>query len=110
MILKVVCFLHENRFVTSCLTSLCSYSGQSYYADHENRGIDDGHRSDGRQTTGKDGSPDEDQDGSWYIGKARDDFNRRQRGPDQGAPINDHDDDPVQVSFLEYTNKFVKQN
>lgn len=39
-------------------------------------------------------------DGPWYIGRARDEFNRRRRG--QAAPGDD--DDPVQVSSCIFLN------
>ena len=46
---------------------------------------------------------DDDRDGPWYLGKARDEFNKRQRGE---APADSADDDPVQASVLRYLLKF----
>ncbi|CAL1711319.1 unnamed protein product [Somion occarium] len=66
-------------------------SGQSYYTDSSGREIEDGRRSDHREgSPGHDTSSDDNNDGHWYIGKAREEFNRR-RGQDHAG-----EDDPVQ--------------
>lgn len=38
----------------------------------------------------------EEEDGPWYPGRAKEEFNRRRRGPDSDAVS--QEDDPVQVS------------
>ncbi|KAI0079287.1 HCP-like protein [Panus rudis PR-1116 ss-1] len=68
-------------------------SGRSYYTDLE---IEDGRGGEGRRgdASGRDDLTEEDGDGPWYFGKAREEFNKRRRG--QTETLGDREDDPVQ--------------
>ena len=53
---------------------------------------------DDAQDLGKqDGQADEPEDGTWYFGKAREEFNRRKKNGQNADQVGQDDDDPVQV-------------
>ena len=75
------------------------HTAQLYASNAEQREIDDGQDHEDMHIGDEERYADE--DGSWYIGKARDEYNRRRRGQDVGSVNND--DDPVQVSVMTFT-------
>ncbi|EPT02547.1 hypothetical protein FOMPIDRAFT_1143800 [Fomitopsis schrenkii] len=61
------------------------------------RTIEGGDEVDDEQILGKqDGQPDELEDGTWYFGKAREDFNKRKKNGQNVDQVDQDDDDPVQ--------------
>lgn len=64
----------------------------------QGRTIEGGDDADDGQSIGKqDGQPDELEDGTWYFGKAREDFNKRKKTGQNADQAGQDDDDPVQV-------------
>ncbi|KAH9941922.1 HCP-like protein [Amylocystis lapponica] len=71
-------------------------NSRSYYAQPEGREIEGGQGREPQSQTAKEPSEDaeEYEDGPWYMGKARDEFNRRRKG--QNLEQLAQEDDPVQ--------------
>lgn len=69
-------------------TEQAAQTGTGYYEIDE-----------GQSAQSEDSYHAEEEDGPWYPGRAREEFDRRRRGQDQ-ADINE-DDDPVLVSELD---------
>ena len=65
----------------------------SYYDEYESREI--GSADDGPEHVR---TEDDYDDGPWYLGRAKDEFNQRRRGRNVGQI--DQEDDPVQVGYL----------
>lgn len=64
----------------------------------QGRTIEGGDEVDDEQILGKqDGQPDELEDGTWYFGKAREDFNKRKKNGQNVDQVDQDDDDPVQA-------------
>lgn len=74
--------------------------GRSYNAQPAGREIESGRDDELEQSSPAEKADyvDEYEDGPWYLGKARDEFNRRRRGQDVGQL--GQEDDPVQVICL----------
>ena len=79
------------------LMKLGMLPGRSYYDHPDAREIDGTQDPNAGQPSLEDGE--EFDEGPWYLGKARDEFNRRRRGHDQERAAQD-EEDPVQVRSL----------
>ncbi|EMD33107.1 hypothetical protein CERSUDRAFT_76806 [Gelatoporia subvermispora B] len=73
-----------------------STAGRSYYAEPENRGIEGGEKeAETPAAVERVDELEEYDDSQWYLGKAREEFNRRKRG-EKVEQLNEAEDDPVQ--------------
>ncbi len=71
-----------------------------YQTAPEQQKIEDGQEPEASTGQGNDDHYEDEDDGNWYIGKARENFNRRRQHQDT-REIGQDPDDPVQVRLTE---------